>query len=315
MGKLSLGGMRGYLRRSISSLNANKLHGLLAEVALRQYLANLGFADRISPGGWIARSKGPGVFADYSAVLFAEKVAAETDYTVDRVPAPPSPGLLTVSSSFQQAGILPYYCTIVATDDEDPESLRWQASRMGVAQLGSANPFPSCLQGFLQRGRRHNFLRYKTDASTIPDGSVEEEFSKEHLRVTLQNELMAELSDVDGVFYGTQFAYPLEIKEKSSASDRGMGDFFGLDFGPFVKLAFYGAKRGQLHSLFVVREIDSPVARNEIGWWFISFEELAQCASWNPRAGGRSMTGGASTVVMVPKRNFRQLNWQTLSRL
>lgn len=315
MGHISLAAMRAYLGRSIASLNANKLNGLLAEVALRRHLADLGFADRVSPGGWIARSKGDGIFAEHTAVLFAEKVSAGASYSLDRHSEVPSPGLLTVSSSFMQAGINPYFCMVSSVDDEAPSTLAWRASRMGVAQLGPMEPFPACLAGFARRERRYNFLRYRTDASSIPEGSVEEEFAKENLRVALQTDLLAELSDVDGVFYGNQFAYPLEIKEKTAAHDRGMGDFFGLDLGPFVKLAFYGARRGQLHSLFVVREIDSARERNQVGWWFIRFEELAKCASWIPRGGGRAMTGGASTVVMVPKRNFQVLNRDSLSQL
>lgn len=313
--RVSKATMRGYLGRSIASFNANKLNGLLAEVALRDHIAGLGFADRISPGGWIARSKGPGVFAEHTAVLFPETVTSDTDFRPDRTPPNPTPGLLTVSSSFQQAGIAPYFCAVASVEGDSADTLRWSARRMGVAQVGPVQDFPSCLAGFQARTRRYNFLRHRTDTSSIPENSVEEEFSKEHLRVTLQSALLAELSDVDGVFYGSQFAYPLEIKEKTVATDRGMGEYFGLDLGPFVKLAFYGSKRGQLHSLFVVREIDSPSTRNELAWWLIRFEDLAQCASWIPRGGGTSMGGGASTVVMVPRRNFKQLDAATLAGL
>jgi len=77
---------------------------------------------------------------------------------------------------------------------------------------------------------------------------------------------MSEMSDVDGIFWGNQYTYPIEIKEKTTANDNKVGDFFGLDLGPFVKLAFYAAKRGNLHSIFVVREIDNPTTRNLVGW-------------------------------------------------
>lgn len=89
----------------------------------------------------------------------------------------------------------------------------------------------------------------------------------------------------------------------------------GLDIGPFVKLAFYAAKRGNLHSLFIVREIDNPVSRNLVNWWFITFDELAQYASWVQQAGGASMTGGASAVVKIPKAEFKPLDRSHLERL
>ncbi len=86
-----------------------------------------------------------------------------------------------------------------------------------------------------------------------------------------------------------------------------MGEYFGLDLGPFVKLAFYAARRGNLRSLFIVREIDAPAERNLVDWWYITFEELAQWASWVPQSGGKTMGGGGSTVVKIPKDRFAML--------
>ena len=94
-----------------------------------------------------------------------------------------------------------------------------------------------------------------------------------------------------------------------------MGDYFGLDLGPFVKLAFYAAKRGNLHSIFVVREIDDPVKRNLVTWWYIKFDQLAQYASWVPQGGGTNMQGSQSTVVRIPKAEFHELNKNALNQL
>ena len=60
MSMISLGEMRKYLSKSITSLNQNKLNGLLAEVDFRNHLEALGFQDRVSVGGWIARCEGAG---------------------------------------------------------------------------------------------------------------------------------------------------------------------------------------------------------------------------------------------------------------
>ncbi len=126
---------------------------------------------------------------------------------------------------------------------------------------------------------------------------------------------MAEISDVDGIFWGQQFTYPLEIKEKTPAFDRSLGDYFGLDIGPFVKLAFYAAKRGNLHSLFIVREIDNVQTRNLVSWWFITYDQLAQYASWVFQGGGRNMQGGMSSVVRIPKAEFKPLDAANLAAL
>ncbi|SRR5712692_2401668 len=138
---------------------------------------------------------------------------------------------------------------------------------------------------------------------------------RSNLRVAFQSHLLSEVSDVDGIFWGQQFTYPLEIKEKTSAPSNRLGDFFGLDVGPFVKLAHYVARRGNLRSLFVVREIADPESRELVAWRFITFDQLARYASWTPMAGGTSMGGGRSSVVCIPKGEFRELTAANLGAL
>jgi len=126
---------------------------------------------------------------------------------------------------------------------------------------------------------------------------------------------MSEISDVDGIFWGRQYTYPIEVKEKTVATDSRLGDYFGLDLGPFVKLAHYAAKRGNLHSLFVVREIADVESRELINWRYITFDHLAQFASWVPASGGTNMMGGRSTVVKIPKCEFETLTAEALAAL
>jgi hypothetical protein len=158
-------------------------------------------------------------------------------------------------------------------------------------------------------------LRNHTDVSIVPDAYIPEEFSKEHLRVTLSSRYISEMSDVDGIFWGRQYTYPLEIKEKTCNSDTRLGEYFGLDVGPFVKLAHYAAKRGNLHSLFIVREIADAEARELVAWRYITFDHLAQFASWVQQQGGRGMTGGNSAVVKIPKCEFKELDAAALASL
>src|SRR4051794_15763401 len=105
MASLSEAAMHDYLRRSISSLNQNKLNGLLAEVDLRQHLTALGYIDRVSPGGWILRRVGIGTFGHDTVVVFPEKVQAGVDYSVGRAMPIPPQGLHTICSTFHQSGI------------------------------------------------------------------------------------------------------------------------------------------------------------------------------------------------------------------
>jgi len=107
----------------------------------------------------------------------------------------------------------------------------------------------------------------------------------------------------------------LEIKEKTSGTDNKLGEYFGLDVGPFVKLALYAAKKGNLHSLFFVREINNTDDRQLVNWWFITFDKLAQFASWQPQGGGMNMQGGGSAVVKIPKSEFTALTVAALNDL
>jgi hypothetical protein len=317
MPRLSLVAMRSFLRQSIASLNQNKLHGTLAEIAFRDYLTQLGFQDRVSPGGWIARRKGPDIFGHSTAAVFPEVVSPGRPYPLDRVLPNPLHGLHTICATFHQSGIAGFSCAATVSRDDDPSSLEWHAVQLGLPSEQPYQPLIQALEpmNFTVRVRNYNYLRYHTDTSSIPDDAIPEEFSKEHLRVAFNTHYIVEPSDIDGIFWGQQHTYPIEIKEKTPAPSPDLGPFFGLDVGPFVKLAFYAAKRGNLHSLYVVREIDNAQDRNLVQWWFIKFDELAQFASWVPRAGGPGMGGGRSSVVRVPKCEFRTLTAEALAAL
>jgi hypothetical protein len=307
--------MRGFLSKSISSLNKNKLNGLLAEVDFRNHLNSLGFGDRVSRGGWIARRVGAGDFAHQTAVFFPETILPDTVYDQHRPLPQPDTGLHTICATFHQTGIYAYFCA-ATVDNTQPVPVSWKSIQLGLPTMQTYQPFPdSVLSLFSPRQRNYNFLKYSTPTTLIPAKAIAEEFSKENLRVAFQSKYMAEVSDVDGILWGQRHTYPLEIKEKTPAEDKKLGHYFGLDVGPFVKLAYYAARRGNLHSLFIVREIDNVDSRNLVNWWFITFDELAQFASWVPKGGGTSMGGGASTVVCVPRSEFRVLTKANLASL
>jgi len=322
MSGMNISTMRSYLSKSITSnrtqgvLNQNKLNGLLAEVDFRRHLDQEGFSNRISLGGWIARRVGIGEFGRQTVAVFPELFTNGDSLVFDRPRHEPSRGLHTICATFHQIGIASFFCTPQVDEENSYEKLRWDAVQLGTPVHADFVSLEDALSPYLlKRTRNYNFLTYQTDISRIPDANIAEEFAKEHLRVRMQSSFMSEVSDIDGIFWGNQFTYPLEIKEKTAASDRNLGEYFGIDVGPFVKLAYYAAKRGNLHSLFVVREIEDTISRNLKQWWFITFDNLAQYASWNQQGGGTNMRGGASTVVKIPKDQFRPLTRQELSAL
>ena len=322
MHSLSLKKMRSYLSRSLAGstktrlINQNKLNGLLAEVEFRNHLATLGFSKRVSLGGWIARRTGPGVFGTETIAILPEILSDPGRISRMRLLPDPPRNLHTICSTFYQIGIKSYFAAATLPDEDSEDLIDWNLTRLGTPEDEPWQSLDDALSRYLaKRERRYQPLRHNSNVSRIPNQNVLEEFLKENLRVRIQREFKSEISDIDGILWGQEKTYPLEIKEKTVASDRSLGDFFGIDAGPFVKLAHYAARRGNLHSLFVVREIDDTTSRNLVAWWGITFDKLAQFASWTPQAGGTSMRGSASVVIKVPKSAFSPLDSNYLSLL
>lgn len=304
MSSLRLEDLKQFLSKSITSLNRNKLNGMLAEIDFRVHLHGMGYSDRVSVGGWIARKTGESEFGHDTVAFFPEHMVPGKQYSKTRDKSPPPNGLHTICATFHQIGIKSYYCIPTVEEENNPESVIWQAVQLGIPGDLAHIDFPSAITGFQSRQRPYSFLRYHTDVSALPEEALSEEFSKESIRVCFQRRFISEISDIDGILWGERYTYPLEIKEKTAAYDKKVGQYFGIDVGPFVKLAFYAAKRGNLHSLFIVREIDNIDDRNLINWWYIKFDKLAQYAAWTPRPGGTNMGGGSSSTVMIPKAEF-----------
>ncbi len=315
MSSLNVGTMQNFLERSISSINQNKVNGMLAEIDLRNTLTHLGFGNNISQGGWIVRNVGNSVFAHHTSVLFPMTIQPNIEYSSGRILEDAPHGLHTICATMHQIGVHSFYCVPSISTINNFETITWQAKQLGIPVSPPYADLSTRIADFSLRTRRYNFLRNHTDATIIPGESLADEFTKEHLRVSFQNRFMSEMSDIDGIFWGQQYTYPLEIKEKTVASDSKVGHYFGIDVGPFVKLAFYAAKKGNLHSLFFVREIDNTVDRNLVNWWFITFDKLAQFASWVTVGGGKNMQGGGSTVVKIPRSEFLPLTNLNISAL
>jgi hypothetical protein len=281
----------------------------------KEYLVKLNFGNSITQSGCLIRLWENHPFLSNSCMLFPEIIYSNKDYSDNRKFNEPPRKLHTICSTMHQIGIHSYFCLPVIEEDNNPDSVKWYSTQLGIPEDDSYHDLIESVDNFFERSRNYNFLKYHTDSAQIPEDYIAEEFSKENLRVTFQNKFMCEMADIDGVFWGEQYTYPIEIKEKTCANDNRLGAYFGIDAGPFVKLAFYAAKKGNLHSIFIVKEIDNPEDRNLLAWWFITFETLAQYASWIPRGGGKGMGGGRSTVIMIPKHEFKELNQENLITL
>jgi hypothetical protein len=309
-----LDAMRRFLSQSLASFNENKLVGLLAEVELRAELSRLGLGDRLALGGWLARPRRRTGDDQHAVAMFpllrgtgeSEKCALERA----------SPYLLP-ALQLHRAGMSAHLCVGLVPDDLSRSPVTWRSFSIegSAALLFKPSRFPEGLDGFEPRDRRYNFLRYSADSSVIPPHAVAQEFAKESCRIMFQEKWMCELTDFDGIFFGGNRTYPVEVKVKSVAEDKSTGEYFGLDIGPFVKLAFFNVRDAALDGLFIVKETRSDEARTHAGWWMITFRRLAQVASWQPRAGGRGMIGGTSSTVMIPKWAFSPMTSDTLAAL
>lgn len=315
MSSLSVEVMHEYLSKSISSFNRNKLNGLLAEVDFRHYLNRINFGDRVSLGGWIARSEGAGNFGHSTVVIFPEIIQPNVLYPSTRHLPEPTHGLHTICATFHQIGIQSYFCAPTIMQTDDYSSIEWFSVQLGLPTQQGYLPLARNIVGFNHRNRRYNFLRYHSDISALPDSTVPEEFTKENLRIIFQSQFMSEISDINGILWGSRYTYPLYIQEKPSAKNNRLGVYFGLDVAPFVKHMFYSDNRGILHPIVVIREVDRVDSHNFIGWWFITFDQFAKFASRASISGGPGMHGGRSTVIKIPKSEFQILNKETLSRL
>jgi hypothetical protein len=313
MSSLSLQEMRGYLSESLSSFNSNKLNGLKAEIDFRAHLQSLGFGDRVSPGGWILRNTYID-FAKHTIALFPHVMQDQCDYSALPDPATIPVSLHTICSTLYQIGIQSHYC-FPHLEAGGPSDIKWKLLQLGVPYATKYKDIDDVFAGFKRRTRRHKYLRYAADTGALDADSVRTEFSKENLRVYVSSSFMSEGADIDGVLWGQNNTYPVEIKEKTIAVDNAIGEFFGLDVNPFVKMAFYAAKKGNFHSIFVVREIDSINNRSLKNWWFTTFDRLAKLASWQQIGGGKNMMGGSSTVIRIPKAAFSELTVDALGAL
>jgi hypothetical protein len=304
---LSIADMRTFLSRSYSSVNQNKVNGIHAEVAFYDYIVALGFADRVSPGGWIIRPNRVQSFGLSAVAVFPDDIPVDQDLSTGTPPAVPE-SIDAAASFLRSASIATYFCYPIET----APGLQW----LGLLRGHPSPPQPEDIndllvngEGFARRRRPYNFLRYSSDVSRLSDKVIAAQLPLEALRIYIHSGVYGEISDIDRLLWGQNTIYPVEVKEKTRVrDDPAIGDWFGIDVGTFAKLAYFAAWHGRLRSLFVVREIVDPDTRELMQWWAADFETVAKRASWVFRGGGPTMGGMASAVLQVPIDAFRVLD-------
>jgi hypothetical protein len=83
---------------------------------------------------------------------------------------------------------------------------------------------------------------YLKDFSWNNPSIVPELFWLEYTRYYFKIDHLVSNNDLDMYVIGLSgSAYPVELKSKKAAKSPTLGDWFGIDMGPFAKLAFFTA--------------------------------------------------------------------------
>ena len=82
------------------------------------------------------------------------------------------------------------------------------------------------------------------------------------------------MSDIDAIFWGEQYTYPIEIKEKTAAEDKQIGDYFEIEIEQVVSNAEIFSRRGNQESIFFIREVEENKIKIKSKWWFTTLNKI-----------------------------------------
>lgn len=319
-----------FLETQWSSINQNKIKGIVAEVRLKGFLTahNMYFG----PGGWIVI---PGKPTPIAAIPTKSKVfLIPRAWTFSWQPqggssssAALSPAEVSAYNYFRQHGIQAYFADPTTPVESNfelplaragtrrasyPRSYGIELKQVAISgQLTSVaasivfNGFPLRTGNLGLRCNSTGRITQTASPWSNPD-VVSDLFWFEYVRYYFQVDYLLSNNDLDMYIIGKSgSAFPVELKSKSAAHDEALGDWFGIDMGPFAKLAFFTANGMRTDALYIVEELDA--SGNFIDWLAIRYTELVKVCSWVGRAGGTGMTGGSSTTYKVPKAAFSPL--------
>lgn len=318
----------GFLETQWSSINANKVIGIHAELAFKTFLAQNNV--HCVPGGWIM-SPGKNTLINIPTrekiALLPRAVPFSWQGITGNAPNQVSPAEISAYNYFRQVRVDAFFVSPVAINRR--------------AELGFSNPTPSTTMSRAQYPRNYEleFLSVSPNGQFIstpidqifrnfplrmgntglrcaasgrlqtnlaPWNNPSEMVSLfwfEYARYFVQVQYLVSNNDLDLFLVGRSgSSYPVELKSKQAASDRALGEWFGIDMGPYAKLSFFTANSMNTDALYVVQEVDEQ--RTHVQWHGIRFTELVKCCSWVGQGGGTGMMGGASSTYKIPKAAF-----------
>jgi hypothetical protein len=317
-----------FLETQWSSITDNKIIGILAELRFKSFLKanNSHFIE----GGWIM------IPADNSIhpIPTKEKICLlplshRFSWEPPGPPQVPSLSGVAAYNYFRQVGMRACFTKptgVVEANFQLPtrSSIRRQPAKyplpyglefLEISPSGALQlvPFSQVFANFPKRTTLGSRLRVNStariDATKQPwinDSVVAGLFWTEYSKYYVQLHHRTANNDLDLFLIGQSgSAYPTEMKSKTPVPDSSLGDWFGIDSGPYAKLAFFTANSMHTDALFVVEEVDQ--SRNHVAWWGIRFTDLVKSCSWVPQPGGQNMGGGGSSTYRVPKKAFSPL--------
>ena len=306
-----------FLETQWPNSNNNKLKGIESEIRLKEFLNNAGVHH--IPGGWLMipgkkdkhpipthskicllpKSTNNLVLADVAAYMFFRQVGVEAYFSILQCDS-----ISSMSLPIKSRG------RIKASHPKSIEVKLYKCNMFGELQEVSKE---EAFKNFPKRSGYKGLRVYETgsiDRAVKPWTEyelVKNLFSFEYSRYYFQVDYLTSNNDLDiFIVGGSGKVYPVELKRKSKASDKSIGDWFGIDMGPFAKLAFFTANLMNNDAIYIVEEVDADGVF--LDWWGIKFTELVKSCHWVGQAGGRGMTGGASSTFKIPKAAFSNLN-------
>lgn len=319
-----------FLETQWASANQNKVNGILTEVRFKALLAS--HKVHWTPGGWILTPGNYSITAlpTKSKVCLIPQVPQFSWLPMQSSGANPSLSQVSAFSFFRQMGVDAYFAQIsgglpatfalptakskrTATSPEKPASYpaslavqlvqsqpSGAAAVIPASQAFASFPVRSGTRGLraYSLGRLARSQRPWTDLEVVA-----ELFWFEYVRYYFNRTYLQSNNDLDLFIHGPSGrVYPVEVKGKTPAYDSSIGEWFGIDIGPFAKFSFFTANSNNNDALYVVEEVTAQ--RNHVAWHAITFTELVKACAWVGRGGGTGMTGGASSTYRVPKAAF-----------
>lgn len=316
-----------FLETQWSSINDNKIKGILAEIRFKDFLFQNNY--HYAPGGWIVTPGKPTInkipTKEKICILPRKHMFTWQNQAVSNNNL--TPAEITAYSYFRQVGMKAIFATPATVNEL---SFANPAPRVGSARAKYPRPYMldlheigpngtfspvSPLSVFNQFPKRngnaglrcHNTGRIIAMQAPWTDTQVLSDlFWFEYSRYYFQIDYLLSSNDLDLFIIGPSGrAYPAELKSKAAAVDSSLGSWFGIDMGPYAKLSFFTANAMNTDALYVVEEVDS--SRNHVEWYGIRFTDLVKCCSWVGQAGGTGMMGGVSSTFKIPKSAFTPL--------